>query len=86
LPRAGEDRQHNIAIGDSGLQGFGAGLHHSGDAVLGDAAENLHELPIAVGVVLEARARIADSGAGNSQSLNGAPFLSAPGLRISTGR
>ena len=85
MPRAGEDRQHDIAIGDSGLQGFAAGLRHSGDAVLGDAAENLHELPIAVGVVLEARPDSRQR-AGDSQSLNGAPFLSAPGLRISTGR
>ena len=45
----------DVAIGDFGLQGFGAGLRHGGDAVLGDTAENLHELPIAVGVVLEAR-------------------------------
>jgi hypothetical protein len=43
-------------------------------------------VPIAVGVVLKARAGIADTGAAKSQSLKGAPFPYAPALRISTSK
>jgi hypothetical protein len=54
LPLAGEDRQNDVAIGDSGLQGFSAGLRTAATPSSGTRSRNLHELPIAVRVVLEA--------------------------------
>ena len=61
-PLAGEDRWDDIAIGDSGLQASAQACAAAATPSSG-GAENLHELPIAVGVVVEASA-IADSGVG----------------------
>ena len=48
------------------------------------ADENLHHLPVAVVRPFSLR-RTRSRFAGSTQSLNGAPFRSAPGLRASTG-
>ena len=60
-------KRDDIAIGDSGLQASARACAAAAAPSSGDAAENLHELPIAVGVLLEARA-IADSGVGRLAS------------------
>ena len=65
--RRGLLRGTTIAIGDSGLQASARACAAAAAPSSGDAAENLHELPIAVGVLLEARA-IADSGVGRLAS------------------
>ena len=48
-------------------------------------AQNLDELSIAVGVLLQLGANLGQRGR-QSQSLNGAPLRKAPGFFISTGR
>ena len=84
LAPAGQDVEDDIGRVDALPQRLGAGGLDRRQAVAQHRAEDLDHLPVAVAAPASLR-RTRSSAAGSTQSLNGAPLRSAPGLRASTG-
>ena len=83
LPLAGQDVEHDIAADRAAAERLGASGLDRLDPIACHRRENADHLAVAIDMAAEAAANPLDRW---RQSLNGAPFLSAPGLRASTGR
>ena len=83
LPR--QDVQDDVGGMDALAQGLGAGGLDRRQAIAQHGGEDVDHLPVAIVGCRPACAAPAPALAGSIQSLNGAPFRSAPGLRASTG-
>ena len=70
---------------DALAQRLGAGGLDRGQPVAQHRAEDLDHLAVAIRRGPQRSTRTRSMAAGSTQCLKGAPFLSAPGLRASTG-
>jgi hypothetical protein len=84
LAPAGENVENDVGGMDALAHRLGAGGLHGGQSIIEDGGQNLDHLAIAIVTAGELR-RTRSIAPGNTQSLNGAPFRSAPGLRARTG-
>ena len=80
LMAAGERIQDDVSAGDPGFERFRTGRLDSSQAVGENGGEDLDHLPVAVVAAFQLAPDAIDVTPGSTQSLNGAPFRSAPGF------
>lgn len=85
LVLSGEDVEDHVGRVHALAQRLGAGHLDRGQPVAKHGGEDLDHLAIAVDAAGELAPDAVESGRQRTQSLKGAPFRSAPGLRASTG-